>query len=444
MRSNVSYSILLVSLVGFLSFASGCSESLTATSPIPEGSLAPSGERTSLVTSVPLAATVASAASSANSWTFCTAAGAPCDFTGLRDVRLGGRNGPYVQQTAFGSVPCATYGFDDRNPAPNQALHCDIGPVKMQTIDNPMPAMGGFGSTVTVPLGPPGSSAQRTRPTSDRPSYADGSGAFRTTCYLATYAFNDPIVYPGRPGASHLHVFFGNAGVNASSSPASLVASGNSTCLGGTLNRSAYWMPALTDVRTGTVQVPDVGIFYYKTGYNMAPATIQTPPAGLQMIAGNKNSTVRQEYAFWGCRDKYVNPTGSVPTRCPVGDAVRLTIQFPQCWDGVNLDSPDHKSHMAYPNYRNPPQRSSCPASHPVPLPEITEHFDFRVSTSSAPSSWRLSSDMYSTSIPGGYSAHADWMNGWDEQTMSMIVKQCLNKALDCQVGMLGNGRELY
>ena len=21
---------------------------------------------------------------------------------------------------------------------------------------------------------------------------------------------------------------------------------------------------------------------------------------------------------------------------------------FPQCWDGVNLDAPDHKSHMAY------------------------------------------------------------------------------------------------
>lgn len=39
---------------------------------------------------------------------------------------------------------------------------------------------------------------------------------------------------------------------------------------------------------------------------------------------------------------------------------------FPSCWDGVNLDSADHKSHMAYPiqNYNS----GDCPASHPVHL----------------------------------------------------------------------------
>lgn len=27
---------------------------------------------------------------------------------------------------------------------------------------------------------------------------------------------------------------------------------------------------------------------------------------------------------------------------------LELHVTFPDCWDGVRLDSPDHRSHMAY------------------------------------------------------------------------------------------------
>lgn len=33
------------------------------------------------------------------------------------------------------------------------------------------------------------------------------------------------------------------------------------------------------------------------------------------------------------------------------------------CWDGKNLDSPDHKSHMAFPSGVT---TGSCPTTHPV------------------------------------------------------------------------------
>ena len=99
--------------------------------------------------------------------------------------------------------------------------------------------------------------------------------------------FDDPIVYPGRPGAAHLHVFFGNTGIDANSTVSSLMNSGNSTCRGGTLNRSSYWFPAMYDSQSGEVQTPDDGIFYYKTGYNMDATTIRPMPAGLRMIAGD-------------------------------------------------------------------------------------------------------------------------------------------------------------
>jgi hypothetical protein len=376
-------------------------------------------------------------------WTFCTTAGNVCDFVGLRDVRLGGPNGPYVQQTAYHMVPCARYGFNDQDPAPNEPLHCDYGPIKMTTMSNPQPGMGGLRSTVTVAMGSPGAAEARVQSTSDRPAVTDGSGSFRTTCSLATYAFSDPIVYPNQPGASHLHVFFGNTGVNAGSTPDAIAGSGNSTCRGGTLNRTAYWMPAVVDARNGAVQTPEEGVFYYKSGYNIDPRVVRPFPAGLRMIAGNKSATAAQQFIDWGCRDHY-SASATIPTSCPVGDAVRLVVIFPQCWDGKNLDSPDHKSHMAYPVYRNPPERSSCPSSHPVTIPEITEHFDFPMKRTSSPANWRLSSDMYSTAIKGGLSAHADWMNGWDPATINTIVTQCLNRAVDCGVGSIGNGTTLY
>jgi hypothetical protein len=378
-------------------------------------------------------------------WTFCSNAGEVCEFVGLRDVRLIGPSGSFVEQLAYASIPCATYGFDDQDPEPGQELHCEYGVQKTGVLTNPMPGMGGLGPTVTVPLGSAGADSTRIGPQSEAPVPGDGSeGAFRTTCDLAKFAFDDPIVYPGQPGASHLHAFFGNASIGAGTTPEVIAAAGASTCRGGTLNRTGYWVPAVFDTRTGEVQTPSAGVFYYKTGYGIDPRTVQPFPVGLRMIAGDKSATGTQDFVNWDCRDHPFGGIGSIPANCQIGDAIRLAVIFPQCWDGVHLDSPDHKSHMAYPIYRNPPEFSTCPSTHPITLPAITEHFDYLITKSSAPAYWRLSSDLYSASIKGGFSAHADWMNGWDPTTMATIVTQCLNKAVDCGVGSIGNGSDLF
>src|SRR5258708_3236802 len=54
---------------------------------------------------------------------------------------------------------------------------------------------------------------------------------------------------------------------------------------------------------------------------------------------------------------------GLTKTDCDV--SLRAQIFFPSCWDGVNLDSADHKSHMAYPSQGD---NGDCPSSHPVQL----------------------------------------------------------------------------
>ena len=262
-------------------------------------------------------------------------------------------------------------------------------------------------------------------------------GAFRLPCNFSHMAFDDPIVFPGQSGVSHLHTFVGNAGANASSTGDSLSSSGNSTCQGGTLNRTAYWMPTLIDTRTGQPVVPISTNFYYKLGYlGVKAGTVQPFPKGLRMIAGNSkgNTPITNPNVGVEC----TSGGGHQPAipNCAVGDSLNVSVIFPQCWDGVNLDSPDHKSHMAYAT------GGGCPADHPVPLPEIALNVHYVVSEANSGTFWKLSSDNYAG--PGGYSQHADWFNGWDSTTNQTFVAKCINGNMDCHDSLLGDGRMVY
>jgi hypothetical protein len=83
------------------------------------------------------------------------------------------------------------------------------------------------------------------------PVSTDVVGAFRMFCTGGQISRDDPLFYPGQPGASHLHQFFGNTGTNASSNYASLRTSGGTTCGQSStpFNRSAYWRPAFGTMR---------------------------------------------------------------------------------------------------------------------------------------------------------------------------------------------------
>ena len=55
------------------------------------------------------------------------------------------------------------------------------------------------------------------------------------------------------------------------------------------------------------------------------------------------------------------------PELCNI--AVRAELTLPSCWNGDDLDSPDHKSHMAYPT--GDFLASPCPSTHPHRLPTV-------------------------------------------------------------------------
>jgi hypothetical protein len=410
--------LLLVQTLFILLFLAAC----TAPSDTPENTLEPQA-----------------------TFSFCANEYEACNFTGLRDVRFGDDTN-YVTKRHFGFVSCKSQYFNNADPNPGRPKTCKVSSAAATTtLKNPMPGMGSTAANVIVPLGHPGYSDLRVRSTSEQPVSKDGSGAFRVSCAYSHMNFDDAIVYPGRPGAAHLHTYFGNKNANASSTATSIATSGSSTCSGGVANRSAYWVPTLLD-KNGQPVIPSEAQFYYKTGYQsgIAPSSIKALPAGLRIIAGNmRSSSPQDQYKFnWNCLSNgrsfgYI-PSASECGRSsvPIGD-FKQVIVFPQCWNGRDLDSADHKSHMAY------PVNGRCPSTHPVAVPEITFNIFYKLPSTST-TGWRLSSDMYSTSQRGGYSTHGDWMNGWNSSVMNQWIKNCENAAKDCEMGLLGGGKEVY
>lgn len=95
-----------------------------------------------------------------------------------------------------------------------------------------------------------------------------------------------------------------------------------------------------------------------------------------------------------------------------------MSLRFPNCWDGVNLDSSDHRSHMAY------PVGARCPASHPVVLPRLESFFRYDVGTDPI-GEITLSSGPY-------YTAHQDFFNAWVPSSLQTLVENCINAMVDC------------
>lgn len=332
---------------------------------------------------------------------------------------------------------------------------------------DPFPAMppGIPFNPALIPAANPGGNfaEERISPTDEQPVESD-IGSFRTTCDFSHMATDDPIVYPGQPGKSHLHAFFGNTGTNANSTAASIANTGNSTCRGGTANRTGYWQPAMIDTKDGTPIQPLSLQAYYKTGYNgVRPEDVKPFPDGLRMISGNPMATTpNTAVGSFNCDlDDGTNSggVGSIPTNCKSETGLLVNVNFPQCWDGKNLDSPDHKSHMAFSNnafvtaaqlagkpiewWQTLTTTQGCPPTHPVALAAISLGVWYQIPKDpSEAKRWRLASDMYEG--PAGYSLHADWFNGWETAVMKAFSTNCLAAKKDCHSHLLGDGRQIY
>jgi hypothetical protein len=241
-----------------------------------------------------------------------------------------------------------------------------------------------------------------------------GDVQFVVVCKFSHRSFDDPIVFPQRPGRSHDHTFFGNDATDAFSTSASL-RDGHATTCSRSEDTAAYWAPTL--YVAGRAIEPDDAKIYYR---RRTLQRVRAFPPGLEMLAGDPGASQPQSLRIvaWDCGENQHGrfpPTSAIPT-CTGGKNLSLHVRFPDCWNGRDLDSVDHKSHMAYST------AGRCPAGHPVAVPSI----DLLVRYPIAPAADAELASM------GQYSGHADFVNAWQQEGLERLVRDCLNAFRTC------------
>ena len=300
-------------------------------------------------------------------------------------------------------------------------------------------------------------------------SSGEETGAFRFTCGgEGPLRYDDPLVMFGQAGKSHLHLFWGPTDVNANTTMESLANSiGNSNCNYGskTVNRSAYWMPALLDSE-GYVRNADWIAVYYKRPMASAPrctpgsATFQGICVGLpnqiRFVFGwdPTRPEAKIEGVSWYCSGgsggHFSNLDAVFQSGCRAGDNLVADMTAPSCWDGKYLDTPDHRSHLAYPSYGRQGYLK-CPDTHPYLIPRneskvawaVTADMYETLSDGTVRSRLRLSSDHMKPGAKPGETLHSDYMEQWVEEVKRMWEDHCINKGLNCSGGDLGNGLQI-
>jgi hypothetical protein len=208
----------------------------------------------------------------------------------------------------------------------------------------------------------------------------------------------DPLVEPGEV-SDHAHVIHGGQNFGMTVTADSLMESKCTSCRV-TQDNSVYWTPSLHFQYTNgtTVLVPQVGgmlAYYLLYGENL-----KAFPKGFRALSGDvrrRNFTLPvpdPEKSLWGPSDKTQSalaqkalgfnclnygtaPEGSLyrhfmpdkqylDANCP--DGLRLELMFPSCWNGQDLDSHNHKSHVAY---RDLVMGGNCPEGYDVQLPSL-------------------------------------------------------------------------
>ncbi|KAL2809858.1 hypothetical protein BJX63DRAFT_423519 [Aspergillus granulosus] len=264
---------------------------------------------------------------------------------------------------------------------------------------------------------------------------------FSFSCLPLTTQLSDPIVSPGQQ-SSHMHVVTGGTAFQGLMGLETARSANGTTCEVA-IDRSNYWVPALyhaNSTRGGGFEMIEYewsAIYYLNRACDYTPGAITcrsgsyplAPPTGLRVVAGNprlrtfNGSDFSQRAISHMCLQQ--NGTSEETKHLPRRPCSKLRSQvfFPSCWDGKNLDSPDHKSHMAYPAIGDYNQ-GVCPKSHPIAIFSLFVEFLFNTAPFPDFENW-----VYATNDSTGYSLHGDFINGWtDQPALQRAFETCTGK----------------
>ncbi|MEV5384555.1 DUF1996 domain-containing protein [Streptomyces sp. NPDC052721] len=281
------------------------------------------------------------------------------------------------------------------------------------------------------------------------PPQADASrGKFTSDCGVnAGGLFNSDnvIVAPGvSNGAHHFHDYIGNQGNNAFASDEDLAKAGTSCADQG--DKSSYYWPVLrlqngtqerdagapgggTEGNAGQIVTPEQVTL---TFVGNPRGKVTAMPRLLRIITGDAKAFVNgpgNANASWSCtgyedrqlKDKY--------PLCPPGSDVVRTFRFQSCWDGRNIDSANHRTHVAF-----TAADGSCPAGF-QPIPQLVQRIVYDVDAPSLADGGRtvplFAVDSFPEQLHKPVTDHGDFINVFDENLMREMV-DCINSGRTC------------
>ncbi|WP_408647465.1 DUF1996 domain-containing protein [Streptomyces geranii] len=283
-------------------------------------------------------------------------------------------------------------------------------------------------------------------------------GTFTTSCGVnAEGLFNSDnvIVAPGvSNGAHHFHDYVGNQSNNAFASDEDLAAARTSCVDQG--DRSSYFWPVLrlqNGAQEQDANSPGGGI-EGNAGEIVTPRQVTMTFVGnprgevvamprlLRIITGDAKAFVNgtaNANASWSCtgfedkaqlKDKY--------PLCPRGSEVVRTFRFQSCWDGSNIDSANHRTHVAFTD-----ADGNCPTDFEA-IPQLVQRIVYDVDAPSLRDGGRTTPlfavDSFPEQLHKPVTDHGDFINVFDEDLMREMVG-CINTGRQCGAGA-PNGEE--
>ncbi|MGC3000820.1 DUF1996 domain-containing protein [Streptomyces sp. G35A] len=274
------------------------------------------------------------------------------------------------------------------------------------------------------------------------------TGTFTTECGTnenENRNSDNVIVAPGvSNGAKHQHDYVGNQANNAFASDEDL-AGGETTCQNQG-DRSTYFWPVIR-VQDGTQDIDQGqpgGGQDGNVGKIVEPSEAQLKfvgnrtsdvvamPRGLRIITGDAKSFtngLNNANTSWSCtgfEDRQV--TDKYPI-CPEGSSVVRTSNFQSCWDGQNIDSANHRTHVDFVE-----ADGSCSNGfQAIPQLQVRLVYDIpapRIDNGQLVDPFAV--DSFPEQLHKPITDHNDFINFFDEDLMNEMV-DCINSGQDCQ-----------